>query len=276
MSTLHPDIERLALLGWRLHPASRSSRAAAFKDAAYAATHDLDKLAEWTRTYPHANWRVVMAGSGIWALDVDAPGPDHQADGIKALVELVARYGELPPRPMTRSGGGGFALFFRHDGEPIIGRTGTPSPGIDPRRGPQTVTVPPSIHLTTRKPYRWITAPWELSPAPAPAWLLKLVAPPPEPPLPAPTHIAAGGAPGRAYALAALRREVETVSTAPPGQRNDRLNRACWSVARFIPEGLLEPSEIAEALAHAGRVAGLDRVEVARTLASGLKAGARR
>lgn len=275
-SSLHPDIERLALLGWRLHPASRTTRAARFKGAAEAATYDLDQLAEWTRAYPGCNWRVVMEGSDIWALDVDAPGPDHEADGISALAKLVAEHGPLPPRPMTRSGGGGYALFFRHDGEPIAGRSGTPAPGIDPRRGRLTVTIPPSRHITTRQPYRWITAPWEVSPPSAPAWLLKLVAPPPDPPWPAQPRITPFGTPHRTYAVAALRRAVEEVATARPGQRNDQLNRSVWSVARFISAGLLEPSEIAEALAHAGRVAGLHRMEVERTLASGLKAGARR
>lgn len=266
---MKPDIERLALLGWRLHPSSRSSRAACIKGAAEAATSDLDQLARWSREFPGCNWRAVMEGSGVWALDVDAPGPDHDADGITALTGLVARHGPLPARPMTRSGGGGFALFFRHDGEPISGKTGIPEPGIDPRRGRLTVTVPPSVHHRTGYRYRWITPPWEMSPPPAPGWLLRLVAPSP-PPICASPHLAAGGLPGRPYAVAALRRAVEQVAVAPAGQRNDTLNRAAWSVARFISGGLLQPSETAEALAHAGLVAGLDRREVQQTLASAL------
>jgi hypothetical protein len=217
-----------------------------------------------------------MEGSGIWGLDVDAPGPDHAADGMKALADLVTAHGPIPPRPMTRSGGGGVASFFKHDGEPIAGRTGTPAPGIDPRRGRLTVTVPPSLHLRTRQPYRWLTAPWEVNPPPAPAWLLRLVAPPPEPPILEAQRMAPTGQRGRKYAVGALRRAVEQVATAPAGQRNCTLNRATWSVSRFVADGLLQPSEIAEALAHAGRVAGLDRMEVQQTLASALASGTRR
>ena len=267
---MKPDIERLALLGWRLHPSSRSSRAACIKGAVHAATSDLDQLVRWSREFPGCNWRVVMEGSGIWALDVDAPGPEHDADGVSALAALVARHGRIPDRPMTRSGGGGFALFFRHRGEPIVGRTGTPASGLDPRRGRLTITVPPSVHHRTRGPYRWITPPWELAPPPAPAWLLTLVAPPPpERSVPRP-RLAENQRPGRPYAVGALRRAVEQVAAAPGGQRNDTLNRAAWSVARFIGDGLLHPSEIADALAHAGLVAGLDRREVQATLASAL------
>ena len=271
---LHPDIERLALLGWRLHPASRYSRAACIKRAAEAATHDLDKLERWATEFPGCNWRTVLGGSGVWALDVDAPSADHAADGIAALAGLVAKHGPIPPRPMTRSGGGGLALFFRHDGEPIIGKTGTPAPGLDPRRGRLTVTVPPSTHHRTRAPYRWIAPPWEIAPPPAPAWLLALLAPSPPPPMPWPVR-SGGGLPGRPYATEALRRSVVMVATAFPGTRNDVLNRAAWSLSRFIADGSLAPSEIAEALAHAGRVAGLDHREIASTLTSALKRGGR-
>jgi hypothetical protein len=76
-----------------------------------------------------------MGGSGIWALDVDVPGPDHAADGVKALKELIAAHGPIPPRPATRTGGGGYTLFFRHEGEPISGKSGTPAPGLDLPRG---------------------------------------------------------------------------------------------------------------------------------------------
>lgn len=274
--TLHPDVERLALLGWRLHPASRFSRASCIRRAADLATCDLDCLARWSAEFPDCNWRVVMAGSSIWALDVDAPGPHHGADGIKALAALVAVHGPIPPRPATRSGGGGCALFFLHRGEPIAGATGTPCPGIDPRRGRLTVTIPPSIHHRTRMRYRWITPPWEIAAPPAPDWLLQLVAPLPKSPLPAPHPVANTGQPGRFYAIGALRRAVEQVATAPDGQRNDTLNRAAWSLSRFIADGLLTPPEIAEALAHASQVAGLERREVVRTLSSALAAGARR
>jgi len=213
--SLHPDVERLALLGWRLCPASQYSRATCIKQAAEHATHDLEQLERWTHEFPRCGWRVIMEGSGIWALDVDVPSEDHAADGVKALSDLVAMHGPLPRRPATRSGGGGCALFFRHDGEPIAGATGTPAPGLDPRRGRLSVTVPPSIHPRTQLPYRWLLAPWEIAPPPAPAWLLRLVAPPPAPTMPhRPPRLQDSGEKPRRYAVAALRHAVERVATA--------------------------------------------------------------
>jgi hypothetical protein len=275
MSALPTDIERVALIGWRIYPASNRGRAACITGPGVAATCDLDKLESWAREFPGCNWRVVFGPSGLWGLDCDVP-PGHAHDGIANLNALVKLHGPLPARPQARSGGGGLALFFRHDGEPIIGEAGHPAPGIDPRRGRQSQTIPPSRHHHTGRHYRWITPPWELPPPPAPAWLLRLVAPLPEPPMPVHRRTAHSERSRRPYAVGALRRAVEQVSTAPAGQRNDSLNRAVWSVSRFIADGLLSPAEIAEALAYAGRVAGLHRLEIEATLASALAAGARR
>src|SRR4051812_39833531 len=113
MSALHPDIERLSLQGWRMYPASAHSRAACIKDPGASATCDLAKLQSWSTEFPGCNWRMVCEGSGVWGLDVDVTSADHAHDGVAALAAMVKQYGPLPPRPMTRSGGGGVALFFR-------------------------------------------------------------------------------------------------------------------------------------------------------------------
>jgi hypothetical protein len=99
MTALPTDIERLARLGWRLYPASRSSRAACIKDPGASATFDLEKLEAWTREYPRCNWRMVCENSGVWALDVDVPSPDHADDGVAALAAMVARHGSTPTVP---------------------------------------------------------------------------------------------------------------------------------------------------------------------------------
>jgi hypothetical protein len=276
MSSLHPDIERVALLGWHVYPVSAHSKAACFKGATATATCDLGQLERWSQEFPACGWRVVFGPSGLWGLDCDVP-PGHAHDGIINLTALVKINEPLPPRPQARSGGGGLALFFRHDGEQIIGEAGHPAPGIDPRRGRQSQTIPPSLHLRNRVPYRWITAPWDIPPPAAPAWLLRLVAPPALPPAPAhPRGLPDAPEGRRRYALAALRNAVERVAFAGQGQRNARLNAEAFALTRFAVEQSLEPSEIAVAMTHAGRQAGLSPREIQLTLTSALSAGARR
>lgn len=266
--TLPEEIERVALLGWRLYPCSTRSKAGCFKGATDAATCDLDQLAKWENQYRHPNWRVVMEGSGIWALDIDVPSPDHGADGISALKSLIAQHSPLPARPTTRSGGGGNAIFFRHDGEPIHGKTGVPAPGLDPRRGRLSVTIPPSVHITTRQSYKWLVAPWDLTPPKAPDWLLNLVKPPPEPDLPPHAHITT-----ESRALRRLDRAVTTILNASRGSANDTLNVQSFAVARHVAAGTLIERDATEALYSAARHRSIPHAEAVATIRSAFRGG---
>jgi hypothetical protein len=78
---------------------------------------------------------------------------------------------------------------------------------------------------------------------------------------------------GTAYARGALRRECDAVATAPAGMRNDRLNRAAFSLARFVATGELAELEVRENLAAAARIAGIKGSEVTKTIASGMRSG---
>lgn len=261
------DIEAVALLGWRVFPCSSVSKAGMFKGAHLAATCDLNTIAGWSREYPRCNWRVLFGPSRLWGLDLDVP-PMHHSDGIAAFTALAKVHGHVPPRPQARSGGGGLGLFFSHNGERIIGEGGQPSPGIDPRRGQQTQTIPPSVHIVTRKPYHWITPPWEVAPPVAPAWLLKLLEPPPEP-----THRTVIDT--DTAARRTLMRACHSVMTAGDGNRNATLNRRAWQAGRLIASNLLDEREAIETLYGAARQAGLDHAEIKATLKSGIASGMR-
>jgi hypothetical protein len=266
--SLHPDIERVALIGWALYPCVRSkSKAAMFKGATDKATSDLDTLERWQHEYPDANWRVVCGPSKIWGIDIDAPGPDHPADGVQAFKDLCAKHGPLPEKPTTRSGGGGYAIFFRHNDEPIWGKTGTPAPGLDPRRGRLSVTLPPSIHHRTGKPYRWLVAPWEVNAPDAPQWLLDAVKPPPEPEFKRPKIV------DDTRARRALLRAVDAIRSAPSGSGNDTLNRRAHYVFRCVAAGLLSEGEAIDALYAAALDRRIPRMEARDTIKSARRAG---
>ena len=264
------EIERVALLGWRVYPGSQYSRAACFKGATDAASCDLDQIARWSAEYSGCNWRVVFEGSRIWGIDIDVPGDLHKHDGVAAMRALVETHGPLPRRPMTRSGGGGAAVFFSWNGERIIGDSGKPYPGLDPRRGRQAVTVPPSVHLITKTRYTWLTPPWLVSPPRAPDWLLRLVEPPPERPINQAPDLPKGQ-PSRNYAVAALHNATRKVACAVEGTRNDTLNRQCWSVAKFLNDGLLTDGEVRDCMIAAARAANVPVREAALTIESALR-----
>jgi hypothetical protein len=75
----------------------------------------------------------------------------------------------------------------------------------------------------------------------------------------------------RNYGLAALDAEAHTVVSAPPGLRNETLNKAAWSLARLVRDGLLDPDDVKTVLTQAGIDAGLDHREAASTVRGALK-----
>jgi hypothetical protein len=267
------EIERVALLGWHVYPHSRHGRAGCFEGAHAAASCDLDTIAAWCRDFPACNWRVVFGPSGLIGFDCDVP-PIHLHDGIAALADLVSLNSPLPLRPTLRSGGGGLAIIFRDTGVPIVGSGGKPAPGIDPRRGRQSQTIPPSTHHSTRQAYRWLAAPWETPLPPAPDWLLDLVRPPPVAAPAAPAVLRTGDQ-ARNYAIGALKNAVRRVAVAGSGNRNNALNAECFSVARFVNDGSLTESEVRQALFAAAQANGVVAEDGPRaallTIDSGLK-----
>jgi hypothetical protein len=259
-----------------LYPALSNHRAACFEGAKDQATHDLDQLARWARAFPGCNWRVHLGRSKIWALDVDVPGPDHAADGAETLRALLAA-NEMPRDergrlhlPMTRSGGGGWCLFFAHEGEPLRGSPHPDLPGLDPLRGEQSATVAPSLHVRTRQPYRWLVTPWETAPKPAPAWLLELYTMPAEPPrAPRETREPTGE-----LAERWLYDAVGRVLSAREGTRNRTLYLATFRMAVLVYEGKIDMGYVRQEMIEAARDVGLPWREAKSTIDGAFK-GAR-
>jgi hypothetical protein len=272
---MHADLERLALCGWSLYPCSRTGKAGLWKGAQSEATSDLNILSRWSRDHPNCNWRVVFGRSGVWGLDVDST-ETHAHDGLASMAALVAEHGALPAGPRARSGGGGVLLFFRDPGGlALVGsaeRLGEAWAGIDPKRGMQTQTVPPSVHTVTRRPYRWLVKPWDVAPPDAPSWLTAALR---TPPAPVAAFRAIGdqrGVDGRER----LHRACRAIMEAREGQRNMVLNRRAYGVARMVGAGLLDEATAVEELYRVGRDIGLDHSEVRDTIHSALVAGRRK
>lgn len=78
---------------------------------------------------------------------------------------------------------------------------------------------------------------------------------------------------GTGYAAAAMAREVEIVRTSSTGTRNEKLNRAAFSLGTLIGTGLLDEATVITELEIAAETAGLDHTEIRQTIASGLRGG---
>ena len=213
----------------------------------------------WTR-WPDANIGL-RTGIAMDVADVDS------VEGWHGLRHLLG--GATPVGPQVRTGGGGWHFWFRPQG---YGNRVRLLPGVDWRGAGGYVIAPPSRHVE-RTTYYWVVGPGA-EPAEAPAALTGLIAGP-EPPSPPGTDEGGYiGHPDR-YAAVALAAEVDRVSRAPAGARNDTLNRAAFALGRLVGAGLLDPALVTGELIAAARWAGLGPAETRRTIRSGLTAGRR-
>lgn len=204
--------------------------------------------------------------SGLFVVDID---PGH--GGGDTLNRLEHEHGQLPDTLTAVTGSGGQHLVYNHPGVRARQTAGTIGAGIDTRSDGGLIVAAPSLHRSGRR-YTW--ANWGTPPADVPDWLLDLVQP--KTPPPQPTRLpAATTARGARYAEAALERASDEVRRAAPGQRNQTLNRAAWSIGRLVGAGLISADRVGHALAQAATDAGLGVTETEGTIISGLTCGSR-
>jgi hypothetical protein len=137
----------------------------------YAATTNAERVARWWARWPQANIGARIPPS-LLVLDVD---PRH--GGEARLAELEQEHGALPPTRVSISGrgdGGRHCWFLHPGGIPSATRLGA---GLDLKTHNGYVLLPPSRHPTTGRPYRWADP--VVDPTPLPAWLARLLSPPP-------------------------------------------------------------------------------------------------
>jgi hypothetical protein len=231
----------------------------------------VDEVREYWARHPRTAAIAAVLGptSDLCVLDVD----QHEggADGVAALAKLEAEHGRLPAAPFTLTPTGrGRHLYFAW---PRCGlRSCKIAPGVEILADRAGANLPPS--RKREGAYKWSLSrhvDW-LPPPRLPGWLIRLASPPPpRPPRQRPPSSYDTGDRRARYVEAALRRELEAVEGAPPGDRNHQLNRSAWSLARFVVEGELASEDLEGELLEAAIRAGLERNEARATIRSGLR-----
>lgn len=236
-----------------------------------ASTHR-SVIARWWSRWPQANVAIRTGGRGrggpgLLVVDVDPP---H--GGEASLQQLMDEHGPLPATRMALTGGGGMHLYFIHPGGAVRNSAGALGTGIDVRGDGGYVITPPSVHRSGAT-YRWGPV---RSLAPAPGWLVEMLAvrERPRPPAPDPSRVRRD--PGvSAWAAAAVAGELDRVAKAEEGQRNHVLNRAAFVLGQIVGGRHLDGDSVSVLLEQAGVAAGLGSRETAATVESGMRAGRR-
>jgi len=111
----------------------------------------------------------VGDGAGVAVLDVDP-----RNGGAETIGRLFAEHGEPPRTPKVRSGGGGTHWYFMASRAVLdeVRRSATDlGPGVELLKGNHLVQAPPSLHKSGSQ-YAWLVAPWQVSFAELPDWIV--------------------------------------------------------------------------------------------------------
>lgn len=191
------------------------------RNGLHDATPDVARVDAYWRRRPEANIGAPTGpASGRFVVDIDA-----RAGGYESADALQAHYGLLPATLAVTTGGGGLHLHYAWPAAGVIRNSaGKLGPGLDVRGDGGYVLLPPSRHRSGSL-YAWAGLDDATDIAPAPGWLLALVAErPPE---------------ARSKPNA-----TPDEGPIPEGQRNSTLTRAAGAIRRH---GLSE-AEILAAL----------------------------
>jgi bifunctional DNA primase/polymerase-like protein/AAA domain-containing protein/primase-like protein len=160
-------LEYAAFLGWPVFPCKRDKTPYTrhgFKDA----TTDQEQIRRWWERWPEASIGLPTGlASGVYVVDVD-----KSHDGTASWQDLESRHGDVLTM-VSRTGGGGWHLFFKAPPFELGNTAGRLGPGIDTRGDGGYVVLPPSPH-ESGTPYEWRQ--WR-APQHLPGWIVEAARP---------------------------------------------------------------------------------------------------
>ncbi|MFF3868006.1 bifunctional DNA primase/polymerase [Micromonospora sp. NPDC001898] len=224
---------------------------------------------------------IACGPAGLMVVDLDTPKTDTDtppppwadaADGVDVLAALAHQHGgTIEPTYTVTTGRGGSHLYYRHpDTGPALRNTsGSLGWLVDTRsHGGYVVAAGTTV---TGRPYEVAL---DVDPAPLPAWLAGLLTHAPRPAHRAPVVTLPVDRHG-AYVAAAIRRQLAHLTAAPNGQRNHALFASAVALGQLAAGGALTDADVTAVLEPAALSIGLQPGEITRTIASGLRVGAR-
>ncbi|WP_170991056.1 bifunctional DNA primase/polymerase [Herbidospora galbida] len=245
----------------------------------------------WTRT-PY-NVGIACGPSRLVVIDLDKPEKEGLrpptpwdlpgvTDGADVLAVLCERAGQpLPFDTFTvTTRRGGLHLYFTAPADVVLGNTrGEDGNGLGWKidtRGVGGYVVGPGSFVDLPDgagPYEVIN---RTPPAPLPGWLAERLTPAPLPPQRPVTVPLAGADRHSAYLRTAVAAELARVTDSPADGHNNALYHASVALGQLVAGGALTESDVTAWLASAAEQVGQRPGEAHRTIASGLRAGARR
>lgn len=254
-------------------------------------TTDTQVIRRW---WAHRQYNVGIAcgPSGVVVLDLDVrkPGDTPPAkwnlpgvgDGADVLAVVCERASQPFPTLETfqvRTRLGGSHLYYTVPEGVALGNTrGEDGNGLGWKidtRATGGYVVGPGSHVTLPDGTGTYDVIHPAAPAPLPAWLAERLRPAPLPPQRA-VKVPVAIDRRTAYLRAAVTAELRRVVDSPPDGHNNALYHASIALGQLVAGGELAEAEATAWLADAATRVGQRPGEAHRTIASGLRAGAKR
>jgi len=270
--------------GWPVFPLRPGDKRPAITAWEQRATTDRDRV---ERCWTHGSYNIGIATgpASLVVIDLDTPKDADDTppaawadrgviDGADVLAVLCERHGEPYPADTytVRTGRGGTHLYFTApEGIGLRNTAGGLGWKVDTRAVGGYVVGPGSV--VSGRPY---TAVYDAVPAPLPDWLAELLTPAPLPPQrPITVALAATDRLGK-WLDAAVKGELARVTGSADDEHNKALYLAAVALGQLVAGGELSEGDVTSWLAEAARQVGQGEREARRTVASGLRAGAKR
>ncbi|MDF4250452.1 bifunctional DNA primase/polymerase [Streptomyces sp. WMMB303] len=282
-SPLPHAAQNAAERGWSVFPLVPGNKRPAVRSWEQRATTDPDRIA---RCWAAGDYNIGIATgpSRLVVIDLDtpkdtsdAPPPDAPAGvicGEDALAALAEEHGQSYPCETytVRTGSGGTHLYFAAPaGAELRNTAGRLAWKVDTRAGGGYV-----VGAASGVDGRSYTVLHDAPVAPLPAWLAALLAPAPLPPQqPITVPLKATERHSR-YVRAAVDGELTRIAKAGRGEGNNALYHASVALGQLVAGGVLKEAEATAYLTEAATRKGRAERESAATIASGLRAGAKR
>ncbi|MEV0645530.1 bifunctional DNA primase/polymerase [Phytomonospora sp. NPDC050363] len=277
--------------GWHVFPLKPGEKRPAVRDWENRATIDAARIERCWKAGPFGVG-IACGPSRLIVVDLDRPKPGFEwppawsmvgvFDGADVLCVLAERAGQAVPLDThtTRTASGGTHLYFQAPaGADLRNTSGDKGQGLGPlidTRANGGYVVAAGTILADGSTY---TTVYDRDPAPLPAWLVTALTPAPPPLPPPPVQLKPGtGDRKERYIAAVIARQVEVIRQAARDKtgRNNALFMSAQNLGQLVAGGVMAETRAAAELERAAVAVGLPVIASRKTIASGLRAGAKR
>jgi hypothetical protein len=267
--------------GWSIFPLRQNGKEPITPNGFKDASKNPQTIQDWIKRFPSANIGIATEASNLIVVDCDSskgetpPSPWNQSgikEGVDVFLAAVEDSGNrFDFNTLTvATPNNGWHYYFQAQDAPI--RSGANVNGlwrVDIRSKGAYIVAPGS---------RLASGNYEVSStgalSPMPTWMRALVSP-----KKTTTTLTSFKATkttfskSSGYCEAGIRREIQTLSMASVGMRNDSLNRAAFNCGKLVAICPDLRKFVMTALQHSAISIGLSEAEAARTISSAFKAG---